>query len=137
MYNKYKEELKMYKYQEKVIDGIDDAAYKIEQMTEEHHIIHIGYRHTTDFEKENIPIFVEINGDSRFTQETAADEFYDCKSRCEIWNYNRIEIFEEVFLDLNKLIDKVLKENKKREEFYEKLRANLEALNKTLDEMEA
>lgn len=135
MYNKHKGELKMYKYQEKVIDGIDDAVYKIEQMTEEHYELQIGWRHTTDFEKENIPIFVEINGNSRFTQETAADEFYDCKSRCEIGNYNRIEIFEDVFLDLNKIIDKVLKENKKREEFYEKLSANLEALNKTLDEM--
>lgn len=126
----------MYKYQEKVIDGIDDAVYKIEQMTEEHIILQIGWRHTTDFEKENIPLFVEINGNSRFTQETYADECYDMKSRCEIGNYNRIEIFEDVFLDLNKIIDKVLKENKKREEFYEKLSANLEALNKTLDEME-
>lgn len=126
----------MYKYQEKVIDGIDDAVYKIEQMTEEHIILQIGWRHTTDFEKENIPLFVEINGNSRFTQETYADECYDMKSRCEIGNYNRIEIFEDIFLDLNKIIDKVLKENKKREEFYEKLSANLEALNKTLDEME-
>lgn len=128
---------KMYKYQEKIIGGIDDAAYKIEQMTEEHYELQIGERHTNDFEKSSIPIFVEINGNSRFTQETAADEFYECRSRCEIGNYNRIEIFEDVFLDLNKIIDKVLKENKKREEFYEKLGANLESLNKTLDEMEA
>lgn len=126
----------MYKYQEKVIDGIDDAVYKIEQMTEEYYELQIGWRHTTDFEKENIPIFVEINGNSRFTQETYADECYDMRSRCEIGNYNRIELFEDIFLDLNKIIDKVLKENAKRKEFYEKLGANLEALNKTLDEME-
>lgn len=126
----------MYKYQEKVIDSIDDAVYKIEQMTEEHITLHIGWRHTTDFEKENIPIFVEINGNSRFTQETYVDECYDMRSRCEIGNYNRIELFEDIFLDLNKIIDKVLKENAKRKEFYEKLGANLEALNKTLDEME-
>lgn len=54
----------------------------------------------------------------------------------KIGNYNRIELFEDIFLDLNKIIDKVLKENAKRKEFYEKLGANLEALNKTLDEME-
>lgn len=127
----------MYKYQEEIINNIDDAVYKIEQMTEEHYVIHIGYRHTTDMEKENIPIFVEINGDNRFSQETIVDEMYDCKSRCEIGNYNRIEIFEDVFLDLNKLIDKVLKDNKKREEYYEKLGAKLEAINETLDEMGA
>lgn len=127
----------MYKYQEEIIDNIDDAVYKIEQMTEEHYSIHIGYRHTNDFEQENIPIFVEVNGDIRFTQQTIEDEMYDCKSRCEIGNYNRIEIFEDIFLDLNKLIDKVLKENKKREEYYEKLGAKLEAINETLDEMGA
>lgn len=126
----------MYKYQEKIIDGIDDAVYKIERMTEEHYELQIGWRHTNDFEKSSIPIFVEINGNSRFTQETLGDEFYGCKSKCEIGNYNRIELNEEIFLDLNKIIDKVLKENKKREEFYEKLGANLEAFNKTLDEME-
>lgn len=125
----------MYKYQETVIDSIDDAVYKIEQMTEENYVIQIGWRHTTDFEKEDVPIFVEINGDSRFAQETVADEFYGMRSRCEIGNYNRIELFEDIFLDLNKIIDKVLKENAKRKKFYEKLGANLEALNKTLDEI--
>lgn len=125
----------MYKYQEEIIEGIDDAVYKIEEMTEEHYRIHIGYRHTHNFEDENIPIFVEVNGTSRFTQMRNIDECYDNYSRCEIYNFNRVEIDEEVFLDLNKLIDKVLKDNKKREEFYEKLGANLTALNKTLAEI--
>ena len=59
----------MYKYQEETIDNIDDAIEKIEKMTEEHYRIHIGFRHTHDFEDENIPIFVEINGQHRFTQQ--------------------------------------------------------------------
>ena len=36
-------------------------------------------------------------------------------------------------LDINKLIDKVLKDNKKRENFYETLNKKLEILNESLD----
>lgn len=125
----------MYKYQENIIESIDDAIYKIEEMTEEHYRVHIGYRHTNNFEEENIPIFVEVNGDYRFTQQTRMDENYDCVSKCEINNYDRVELLDDIFLDLNKLIDKVLNDNKKREEFYEKLSVNLEALNRTLAEI--
>ena len=93
----------------------------------------MGYRHTNEFENENIPIFVEVNGPFRFTQRTAMDEAYDCYSNCELWNFNRIEINDDVFLDINKLIDKVLKDNKKRKEFYEGLNKKLEILNESLD----
>lgn len=127
------EVLNMYAYQEKVIENIDDAIYKIEEMTEEHYRIHVGYRHTNEFENENIPIFVEVNGQFRFTQQTTMDETYDCYSNCELWNFNRIEINDDIFLDINKLIDKVLKDNKKRENFYETLNKKLEILNESLD----
>lgn len=121
----------MYKYQEKIIDGIDDAVYKIEQITEEHFRLHMGWRHTNTFGDRNIPLFVEVNGDFRFTQQTAMDEAHDCYSKCEIYNYNRIEINEDIFLDINKLIDKVLKENTKREEFYNSLNEKLNRLNES------
>lgn len=127
------EVLNMYAYQEEIINNIDDAIYKIEDMTEEHYRIHMGYRHTNEFENENIPIFVEVNGQFRFTQRTAMDETYDCYSNCELWNFNRIEINDDIFLDINKLIDKVLKDNKKRENFYETLNKKLEILNESLD----
>ena len=127
------EVLNMYAYQEEVINNIDDAIYKIEEMTEEHYRIHMGYRHTNEFENENIPIFVEVNGQFRFTQQTTMDETYDCYSKCELWNFNRIEINDDIFLDINKLIDKVLKDNKKRENFYETLNKKLEILNESLD----
>lgn len=127
------EVLNMYAYQEKVIENIDDAIYKIEEMTEEHYRIHMGYRHTNEFENENIPIFVEVNGQFRFTQQTTMDETYDCYSNCELWNFNRIEINDDIFLDINKLIDKVLKDNKKRKNFYETLNKKLEILNESLD----
>lgn len=127
------EVLNMYAYQEEIINNIDDAIYKIEEMTEEHYRIHMGYRHTNEFENENIPIFVEVNGQFRFTQQTTMDETYDCYSNCELWNFNRIEINDDIFLDINKLIDKVLKDNKKRENFYETLNKKLEVLNESLD----
>lgn len=127
------EVLNMYAYQEEIINNIDDAIYKIEEMTEEHYRIHMGYRHTNEFENENIPIFVEVNGQFRFTQQTTMDETYDCYSNCELWNFNRIEINDDIFLDINKLIDKVLKDNKKRKNFYETLNKKLEVLNESLD----
>lgn len=122
----------MYKYQEETIDNIDDAIEKIEKMTEEHYRIHIGFRHTHDFEDENIPIFVEINGQHRFTQQTRNDECFDHYSNCPIYSLNRIQINKEIFLDLNKLLDKIIKDNKQREKFYSKLNEELKSFNKAL-----
>lgn len=122
----------MYKYQEEVIENIDDAVYKMEEMTEEHYRVQIGFRHTNRFDEENIPIFVEINGNFRFTQQTNIDATYDGYSKCEIYNFNRIELYNDIFLDLNKLLDKIIKDNKKRKQFYEKLNTELKAFNKIL-----
>lgn len=123
----------MYKYQEEVIDNIDDAIDIMEQMTEEHYRIQIGFRHTNRIDEENIPIFVEVNGDSRFTQQKLLDACYDNYfSRCDLYNYNRIELFKDVFLDLNKLLDKIIKDNKQRRQFYEQLNVELKAFNKSL-----
>ena len=122
----------VYKYQEKVIEEISDAIDTIEEMTEEHYRIQIGYRHTNKFNQENIPIFLEINGDSQFTQQTNMDSQYDYYSRCPLLNYNRIELFNDIFLDLNKLIDKIIADNKKRETFYNVLNNQLQALNESL-----
>lgn len=118
----------MYQYQEEVIDNINDAIDTIEEMTEEHYRIHIGYRN----DEQNIPIFVEINGDFRFTQQTQNDEYYEHYSKCELYNHNRIKLFKDIFLRLNKLIDKIIKDNKQRKQFYEQLNAELKALNKSL-----
>ena len=122
----------MYKYQEEVVENIDDAVYKIEQMTEEHYRVHIGFRETNDWDEPNIPIFVEVNGNFRFTQRTNMDECYDHYSKCELYNHNRIKLLEDVFLELNKLLDKVIQDNKKREQFYEQLNIELKAFNKSL-----
>ena len=121
----------MYQYQEKVIDNIDDAIDTMEQMTEEHYRVHIGYRND-ELGEQNIPIFVEINGNFRFTQQTQKDEYYEHYSKCELYNHNRIELFEDIFLEFNKLIDKIIKDNEQRKQFYEQLNAELNALNKSL-----
>ena len=123
----------MYKYQEEVVSEIDKASSTIEEMTEEHYRIHIGWRHTNVLYQENIPLFLEINGDSRFTQQTRMDESFDSYSYCELENYNRVELHDDVFLELNKLIDRVISDNKKREAFYDKLNRQLQALNMSLD----
>lgn len=123
----------VYKYQEEVLKEVDDAMDKIEKMTEEHYRIHIGFRHTNEFDQENIPIYAEINGNNRWTEQTILDEQFDSYSRCPILDHNRVEIKNDIFLEINKLIDKIIKDNKERKEFYEKLNIELKALNKTLE----
>lgn len=122
----------MYKYQEEVIEELDAACDSIEEMTNEVYRIHIGWRHTNRFDEENIPIYLELNTSNRFVQQTNIDAAYDTYRICEIYNYNRISLNEDIFIELNKLIDKVIEDNKKREKFYEKLNLELKALNKTL-----
>lgn len=122
----------VYKYQEETIEEIDKAMDKLEEMTEEFYRIFLGWRHTFEFENENIPLFVTINGENRFEQQTTMDNCYDTYSRCPILNYNRIEIQNNIFLEINKTIDKIFKDNRKRKEFHEKLNHELQALNKTL-----
>lgn len=123
----------VYKYQEETIDEIDKACYSIEQMTEEKYRVHIGWRHTNEIDEENIPIYLEINTPNRFVQQTNLDNSYGWYSRCELGNYNRVELNGDIFIELNKLIDKVISDNKKRERFYEKLNGELKALNKSLE----
>lgn len=123
----------VYKYQEKTIEQMEEAIEQIEKITKEHYRLHIGYRHTNNFDEENIPIFLEINGRSNFTQQTNMDSMYDnCYSACNLYYFNRVELFKDVFLDINKLIERVIKDNKKREEFHEELNKELKALNVTL-----
>ena len=122
----------VYKYQIEVLEEIEDAVSKLESMTEEHYRLQIGWRHTNNFDEENIPLFIEINGDYVFTQQTEYDCAYDSYSKCEICNYNRVELYSDIFLDLNKLIDRIITDNHKREEFYEKLNKELKALNNAL-----
>ena len=121
----------MYKYQEEVIDNIDSAIDTMEQMTEANYRVHIGYRND-NLNEQNIQIFVEVNGNFRFTQQTRNDEYYEHYSKCELYNHNRIELFEDIFLELNKLIDKIIKDNEQRKQFYEQLNVDLKALHKSL-----
>ena len=126
----------MYKYQEEIIENIETAISKMEEMTEEHYRLHIGFRHTNEFDEEDIPIFVEINGKHYFTQQSNIDACYaNCYSKCDIYNHNRIELNQEIFLDLNKLLDKIIDDNKKREKFYNKLNQELKSFNKILGEI--
>lgn len=67
--------------------------------------------------------------------------YYEIKAYIIIENiildYNKNQIkkmtYDDIFLDINKLIDKVLKDNKKRENFYKTLNKKLEILNESLD----
>lgn len=122
----------MYKYQEETFHQISQAIDKLEEMTEEHYRVQIGFRHTNNIDEANIPIFMEINNDYKFSQQRLLDIQMDCYTKCDIYSKDRIELFDDIFLKIVQIIDTIIQDNKKREKFYKKLELQLKALNTTL-----
>lgn len=123
----------MYTYQEKTIDLIEKSVEKIETLTEENYSIKIGsYTSTRFVEEEVVPIFVEINGKYRFSEETDNDRVFGIHSKCYIFEEDNVKIDDDVFLKLNDLIDKVIEDNTEREAYYERLNNMLEAMVESL-----
>ena len=125
-----------YKYQLETIEELKKAINKIEDLTEEHHRIEIAtVIDNNSFEQNNETIFAEINGLSYFTKQSDLD-YMMCKDiyrKCEPQYYSRIHFKKNIFLELNNLIDKIIKDNKKRENFHKILNYELKALNETLN----
>ena len=101
-------------------------------MTEEHYRLKIGYIHTNNIDEANIPIFIEINGDYKFSKQNLMDMQYNHHSKCDIYSKDRIELFDDIFLKIVQIIDTIIQDNKKRKKFYQKLELQLKALNTTL-----
>lgn len=117
----------MYKYQEELTEQIVESLSQIEDMTEEHYVIHIGNLKDSEWERMGYPtdIYAETNAEDYF----AIDDVYFSKSQL---TYKTVKFDEDIFLKFNKLIDKVIKDNKERKEFTEKLTEEMRALNKAL-----
>lgn len=123
----------MYNYQEEVVNLIEKSVEKIERMTEENYSVKIGsYTSTRFVEEEVVPIFVEINGKYRFSEETDNDRILGIHSKCYILEENNVKIDDDVFLKLNDLIDKVIEDNTEREAYYERLNHRLQAMVESL-----
>ena len=127
----------MYQYQEQTIEEIEKAVTKVEQKTEEHYRLHIATIYDIDsLEPDNEYIYVEINGESRFTIQSDID--YNMSDGtyyrgCQPKNYNRVHFEKDIFLEINNLFDKVINDEKECKKFHERLNLELKALNKILE----
>lgn len=117
----------MYKYQEELLNEILKSLKMIEDMTDERYAVYLGEEQDPEAERMGYPtsIYAEINGREYF-------------SMCDVWytsselTHKNVKFSKDIFLRFNKLIDQVLKDNKEREAFTEKLLNEMKAFNKAL-----
>ena len=117
----------MYKYQETLLEEIVKSLKMIEDMTDERYSVYLGEEQDPEAERMGYPtsIYAEVNGREYF-------------SICDVWftsselTHKNVKFSKDIFLRFNKLIDNVLKDNKERKEFTEKLLNEMRAFNKVL-----
>lgn len=138
----------VYKYQEKTIEEIEKVAENIENLTDDRLDIKIGtFTGNIDhgdgwvrrWKFHRGDLYVRINFNDRFKIKEKDDFGLNELGNVYIngeWNDKaKIDINENVFLKFNEIIDKVYKDNRERKAFYEKLNKELEALNKSFEEV--
>ena len=129
----------MFKYQAEIMKETASALSKMEEMTEERYAIKIGYElnDKTDV-LGRLGIYGFVNHEKYFGDDDygLGDGFnYYYGENYETW-FDRFYIDEDVFIKLNNLIDKIITDNKKRDEFHENLLNELKSFNKALKDDE-
>lgn len=118
----------MYKYQEALLEEILKSLKMIEDMTDERYSVYLGEEQDPEAERMGYPtsIYAEVNGREYFSM--IEDVWY---TPSELTHKN-VKFSKDIFLGFNKLIDTILKDNKERKEFTEKLVNEMKAFNKAL-----
>lgn len=124
----------MHKYQEETLAQLEESKERLEKLTNDKMSIKIGiirgeYLNTsgTGYYEETRDLYFCIN-DSHGVFKTVGD--IGCSYGIDDDDF--IKLDSNIFIKLNKFIDKIYKNKKEREEFHEKLNRELEALNKSL-----
>lgn len=124
----------MYKYQEETLVHLEESKEKLEKLTDSKMSLKIGiirgeYLNTsgTRYCEETRDLYFCIN-DSNGVFQTVGD--IGCSYGINDDDFVRLD--SDIFIKLNKFIDKIYKNKKEREEFHERLNRELEALNKSL-----
>ena len=129
---------KLYKYQIENLKELDEIADKLCGKTKEKYLIPIGscqftYFVNNGYNTDNGTLFLGINHEANFI---FIDDFTDIEESfnlTQIFNNDiKIKFDKNVFLQINKKIDKIIKDNKERETFHNKLQQQLEAINMAL-----
>lgn len=136
----------LYKYQIETLKELNYIVNKLQTKTKENYLIKIGeYNH--HFHNGNCwqtdigDLYLNIN-EFTWKYRTFSRNFildfdliggYDSANIDDLFRWDiKIKLDKDIFLKINKTIDKIIKDNKKREEFHEKLNMELQALNKPL-----
>ena len=124
----------MYKYQEETLAHLEESKERLEKLTNSKMSLRIGiirgeYLNAsgTRYYEETRDLYFCIN-DSNGVFQTVGD--IGCSY--EIDDDDFVKLDSNIFIKLNKFIDKIYKDKKEREEFHERLNRELEALNKSL-----
>lgn len=124
----------MYKYQEETLAYLEETKERLEKLTESKMSLKIGIirgeylnKTGTKYIEETRDLYFCIN-DINGTFQTVGI----IGRSYEINDDDFIKLDSNLFIKLNKFIDKIYKNKKEREEFYERLNRELEALNKSL-----
>lgn len=124
----------MYKYQEETLAYLEETKERLEKLTESKMSLKIGIirgeylnKTGTKYIEETRDLYFCINDNNGVFQTVGI-----IGRSYEINDDDFIKLDNNLFIKLNKFIDKIYKNKKEREEFYERLNRELGALNKSL-----
>ena len=130
----------MYEYQKSTIKEIFKAIKKIEEKTLETYTVEIGVAEDEQWNGNEYitykgTLLARTNKNCTFAikeEDSFVDDFVKTIDNSDIDVIDKVTINDDVFITLNHLLDDVLKDNQKREEFHNKLDIKLQALNESL-----
>lgn len=123
----------MFKYQEEIVDQLIETVQFLETITDKEYHVELGY--TTDNKlKEKDYIYLCINDEDYFRISNPAYEFrfFDTYNSYEICNINKVTFYNDLFLRVNNLVDKIYSDIKKERNDLYLLNEQLKLLNKNL-----
>lgn len=130
----------VYKYQLETLEQLENVRENLEPLTEDRMSLKIGQIRDewlnssgTSYYEETRDLYLCLNHESGYTV-TTFKSVGEVRSSYGIDEKNATIWFnEDLFLKINEWIDTIYKNKREREQFHERLNAELKALNKTLE----
>lgn len=129
----------LYRYQLKTLQELDKIPEKLETRTNEKYLILISddvkytYFNMNNYITVPGSLYLAVNAESNFILIDDLCGTEELFNLTQILNNDiKIKFNKNVFLNVNKTIDRIIKDNAAREAFHEKLNYELQALNKSL-----
>ena len=129
----------VFKYQIETLKYLDELGERLENLTEKRMSLKIGYmrddfysNYHQEYQTRSGDLYLRLNFNNRFLIKKDGEYASFSKTLEVDYMGGYIKLDEDIFLNLNKWIDEIYDDKRKREEFHRKLNKELEALNKSL-----